>query len=162
MNVVIYADPNTPSPSGVKVLYPALDTAEEIASKFLDPEGVTYSIADVSVIPYAPYIGPALTVEIVNGAPVFDWDLPAAKEMATKYNSTYWQDQYDSGLLGLSISNDYQLQLAIATPENERTADQVAAVEFLSGLNGLQAQVQTQIDSATTGEELIQILSQLG
>jgi hypothetical protein len=101
-------------------------------------------------------------VEITGGSPVFSWDMSYARQIATDYNADYWQIQYNQGLLGLSIKNDYQLQLAIATPENERTADQVAAVEFMTGVNGLQQSVQDQIDAATTGEELIQILSQLG
>jgi hypothetical protein len=94
--------------------------------------------------------------------PTFDWVLDEAQRAATNYNAQYWQAQYNEGLLGLSITNDYQLQLAIATPEGERTADQVAAVEFLSGINGLQQSVQDQIDAATSGAELISILNQLG
>jgi hypothetical protein len=93
---------------------------------------------------------------------VWSYDLDEAKSIATATNSTYWQNQYNNGLLGLSITNDYQLQLAIATPEDERTADQIAAVEFMIGINGLQTLVQDEIDAATTGEEIIQILSQLG
>jgi hypothetical protein len=88
--------------------------------------------------------------------------LDEAKSIATATNSTYWQNQYNNGLLGLSITNDYQLQLAIATPEDERTAEQLAAVEFLTGINTLQNEVQSNIDAATTGEEIIQILGQLG
>jgi hypothetical protein len=143
-------------------MYAGLDTLEDAAAKFLDPYGTPYVIVDESVIPSSPYIYPAQTVEIVNNLPVFGWDFPAAQTIATNYNSTYWQNQYNQGLLGLAISNDYQLNLAIATPENERTADQVAAIEFLTGINGLQQSTQDQIDAATTGEQLIQILSQLG
>jgi hypothetical protein len=93
---------------------------------------------------------------------VWSYDLDEAKSIATATNSTYWQNQYNNGLLGLSITNDYQLQLAIATPEDERTAEQLAAVEFLTGINTLQNEVQSNIDAATTGEEIIQILGQLG
>jgi hypothetical protein len=162
MNVIVYADPTTPAPSRLQIMYAGLDTLEEAAFKFLDPYGTPYVIVDDSVIPSSPYIAHAQTVEIVNGLPVFDWDFPAAQTIATNYNSAYWQVQYDQGLLGLAITNPYQLQLAIATPENERTADQVAAIEFMTGINGLQQSTQDQIDAATTGEELIQILSQLG
>ena len=143
-------------------MYQGLDTLEDSAAKFLDPFGTPYVITDVSVIPYSPYISNALQVEIVNGLPVFSWDFPYAQQLATAYNAGYWQRQYDQGLLGLPIQNDYQLQLAIATPEDERTANQTAAVEFLTGINGLQEATQAQIDAATTGEELISILSQLG
>jgi hypothetical protein len=143
-------------------MYQGLDTLEDSAAKFLDPFGINYVITDVSVIPYSPYISNALQVEITNGLPVFSWDFPYAQQLATSCNAAYWQQQYDQGILGLPIQNDYQLQLAIATPEGERTANQTAAVEFLTGINGLQDATQDQIDAATTGEELIQILSQLG
>lgn len=162
MQVIVYADPENPAPSRLQVMYAGLDTLEDSAFKYLDPYGTPYVITDNSVIPASPYIYYAQTVEIVNGAPVFGWDFPYAQQIATEYNSSYWQNQYNQGLLGLSISNPYQLQLAIATPEDERTADQTAAVEFLSGINGLQQSIQDQIDAATTGEELIQILSTLG
>ena len=162
MNVIVYADPSTPAPSRLQVMYAGLDTLEDAAFKFLDPYNIPYVIVDTSVIPPSPYIYSAQTVEIVNGLAVFGWDFPDAQTLATNYNSSYWQNQYNQGLLGLAISNDYQLNLAIATPENERTADQVAAIEFMTGINGLQQATQDQIDAATTGEELIQILSQLG
>ena len=162
MNVIVYADPTTPAPSRLQIMYAGLDTLEESAFKYLDPYSIPYAIVDVSVVPSSPYIYSAQTVEIVDGLPVFGWDFPAAQTIATNYNAAYWQRQYDQGILGLSISNDYQLNLAIATPADQRTADQVAAVEFMTGINGLQQSVQDQIDAATTGEELIQILSQLG
>ena len=162
MNVIVYADPTTPAPSRLQIMYAGLDTLEDAAFKYLDPYNIPYATVDVSVVPSSPYIAEAQIVEIVNGLPVFDWDFPAAQTLATNYNSSYWQNQYNQGLLGLSITNPYQLQLAIATPEDERSADQVAAIEFMSGINGLQQSTQDQIDAATTGEELIQILSQLG
>lgn len=162
MQVIVYADPENPAPSRLQVMYPGLDTLEDAAFKFLQPYSIPYAIVDNSVIPESPFIYHAQTVEIVDGAPVFGWDFPFAQQIATKYNSQYWQNQFNQGILGLSISTPYQLQLAIATPENERTADQVAAVEFMSGINGLQQSVQDQIDAATTGEELITILSSLG
>ena len=162
MQVIVYADPENPAPSRLQVMYQGLETLEQSAFKFLEPYNIPYVIVDNSVLPASPYIYHAQTVEIVSGAPVFGWDFPYAQQLATNYNSNYWQIQYNQGLLGLSISNDYQLQLAIATPENERTADQVAAVEFMSGINNLQQSVQDNIDAATTGEELISILSGLG
>jgi hypothetical protein len=162
MNVIVYADPTNPAPSKLQILYAGLDTLEEAAFKLLDPYNIPYSIVDVSEIPDSPFISTAQTVEIVGGAPVFGWDFTEAQQIATNLNAAYWQMQYNQGVLGLSISNAYQLQLAIATPEDERTADQVAAVEFMTGINGLQQSTQDNIDAATTGEELIQILSQLG
>jgi hypothetical protein len=162
MEVIVYADPENPAPSRLQVMYPGLDTLEESAFKFLDPYGIEYAIVDNSVIPDSPYIYEAQTVEIVSGAPVFGWDFTYAQQIATKYNAKYWQIEYNQGVYGLNISNEYQLNLAIATPEPERTADQVAAVEFLTGINGLQQSVQDSIDAATTGEELITILSSLG
>jgi len=162
MEVIVYADPENPAPSRLQVMYPGLDTLEESAFKFLDPYGIEYAIVDNSVIPDSPYIYEAQTVEIVSGAPVFGWDFTYAQQLATKYNAKYWQIEYNQGVYGLNISNEYQLNLAIATPEPERTADQVAAVEFLTGINGLQQSVQDSIDAATTGEELITILGQLG
>jgi hypothetical protein len=162
MNVIVYADPTTPAPSRLQIMYAGLDTLEESAFKYLDAYGIPYAIVDASVVPASPYIAETQTVEIVDGLPVFDWDFTAAQTLATNYNSAYWQSQYNQGLLGLAITNPYQLQLAIATPEDERSADQTAAIEFMSGINGLQQSTQDQIDAATTGEELIQILSQLG
>ena len=162
MEVIVYADPENPAPSRLQVMYPGLDTLEESAFKFLDPYGIEYAIVDNSVIPDSPYIYEAQTVEIVSGAPVFGWDFTYAQQIATKYNAKYWQIEYNQGVYGLNISNEYQLNLAIATPEPERTADQVAAVEFMTGINGLQQSVQDSIDAATTGEELITILSSLG
>lgn len=162
MNVLIYSDQTNPAPSRPQIVYAGGDTLEEYAFKYLNPYFITYLIVDQSVIPNSPVIYHAQTLEIVGGAPIFGWDVTYAKEIATGANSKYWQQQYSQGLLGLTINNDYQLQLAIATPENERTADQTAAVEFMIGINGLQVSVQDQINSATTGEELIQILSQLG
>ena len=162
MNVLLYPDPTNPAPSRLQLVFPANDTLEEYAFKYLEPHNIEYVIVDQSVLPDASCLYNMLLVELVGGVPVFSYDVPSAKEFATSLNSIYWQQQYNTGLLSLSISTDYQLQLAIATPENERTADQVAAVEFLTGINGLQTSVQDQIDAATTGEELIQILSQLG
>lgn len=162
MQVIVYADPENPAPSRLQVMYPGLDTLEDAAAKFLDPYGITYQIVDSSVIPPSPFIYHAQTLEIVGGSLVFDWDFPYAQQIATKLNAQYWQNQYNQGIYGTGLYNDYQLQLAIATPEDERTAQQVAAVEFMSGINGLQQQVQDQIDAATSGAELITILSQLG
>jgi hypothetical protein len=161
MNVLVYSDPTLATPY-LRVVSAGLDTLQEFAFKFLDPYGITYAEVDESLIPPSPYIGPAQTVDTSVTPPTFDWVLDEAQRLATSYNSEYWQNQYNQGLFGLSITNDYQLQLAIATPEAERTADQVAAVEFLSGINGLQQDVQDQIDAATSGTELISILSQLG
>lgn len=161
MNVIVYSDPSLPTPY-LQVISAGFDDLETIAFKTLDPYGIPYQIVDEADIPPSPYIGNAQTVDVSVTPPTFDWVLDEAQRAATSYNSAYWQKQYDLGILGLSISNDYQLQLAIATPEAERTADQVAAVEFLSGVNNLQQQVQDQIDAATTGQELITILSQLG
>jgi hypothetical protein len=162
MDIIVYADPENPAPSRLQVMYPGLDTLEESAFKYLDPFGIEYVIVDDSVVPDSPYIAAAQTVEIVSGAPVFGWDFTYAQQIATAYNASYWQMQYNQGIYGLSISNEYQLNLAIATPEEDRTPDQIAAVEFLTGINGLQLSVQDSIDAATTGEELITILSQLG
>mgnify|MGYP006299132319 CR=1 FL=1 len=162
MNVLLYTDPAYPAPSRVQLVYPGNDTLEEYAFKFLEPYSIEYTIIDQSLLPDASYLYNYLLLEFVDGDPVFSYDVPGAKDYATAFNSQYWQTQYNDGLLGLSITNDYQLQLAIATPENERTADQIAAVEFLTGINGLQNDVQTQIDAATTGEELIAILNTLG
>jgi len=162
MNVIIYPDPTNPAPSRLQVVYPGGDTLEDYAFKYLEPYGIEYLIVDRDSIPNSGQISSAQILEIVGGSPVYGYDLNAAKDIATGINSRYWQTQYNTGLLGLSITNDFQLNLAIATPENERTADQIAAVEFLTGLNGLQNDIQTQIDDATTGEELITILNQLG
>jgi hypothetical protein len=161
MNVAVYAESSGSIPY-LRVLSAGLDTVEEAAAKYLTPYGVEFVIVDDATIPQSPYIGDAQTVTIVDGVPFFSWDLPTAKSLASSYNAKYWQNQYNAGLLGLSLRADYQLQLAIATPENERTADQVAAVEFLTGINGLQTTVDNNIAAATTGEELVQILSQLG
>jgi hypothetical protein len=162
MNVIIYPNPSMPAPAPVVIVSPGNDTLEEYAFKYLDPFGIGYLIVPKASLPNASYIYPSLLLEISGGAPVWSYDLAQAKDIATDTNSNYWQNQYNTGLLGLSITNDYQLQLAIATPEDERTAEQLAAVEFLSGISTLQTQVQTNIDAATTGEEIIQILGQLG
>ena len=161
MNVAVYAQIGGDYPA-LRVLSGGFDSPEDAALKYLAPEGVEWAIVDDSLIPASPYIEQSQTVVITNGVPSFDWDLPTAKSLASQYNAKYWQQQYNTGLFGLPILNDYQLQLAIATPENERTADQTAAVEFLSGINGLQSTVDANIAAAATGQELIQILSQLG
>ena len=161
MNVIVYSDPTSLDPY-LRVISAGLDDLETIAFKTLDPFGIPYQIVDEADVPPSPYIGNSQIVDASVAPPVYGWVLDQAQSEATAYNAQYWQQQYDLGILGLSISNDYQLQLAIATPENERTADQIAAVEFLSGVNTLQQQVQDQIDAATTGAELITILSQLG
>lgn len=162
MQVIIYADQSTPQPSRLQVVYPANDTLEEYAFKYLDPYAIEYLTVDYSVIPNASYFYSLQTLEIVDGVPQFAVDFEAAKEMTVAMNSAYWQQQYNNGIATTGLTNDYQLQLALATPEDERTAVQTAAVEFMIGLNGLQQSVQDQIDAATTVEELIQILDQLG
>jgi hypothetical protein len=162
MQVIVFTRAESPKPPYLSVISPAGDTLEQIISKQLEPFGIEYAIIDSAFIPPSPYITSALTVTFDDGAPEFGWDMDLAKTLATTYNSQYWQNQYDNGILGLSIDNAYQLQLAIATPPDERTADQIAAVEFMSGLNDLQQSVQDQIDTALTGEEIIAILSQLG
>lgn len=161
MNVIVYSDPTLPTPY-LQVISAGLDDLETIAFKTLDPYNIPYQIVDSADIPPSPYIGNSQTVDVSVTPPTYDWVLDEAQHQATSYNSQYWQQQYNQGLLGLGISADYQLQLAVATPEAERTADQVAAVEFLSGINSLQQQIQDQIDAATSGTELISILSQLG
>lgn len=160
MQIAVYADPSPTS--FLHILCAGADDLQTAITKFLDPQGVEYAVMDDSELPDARFILPAITVSIDNGVATFGWDMSKATTIATQYNSQYWQKQYDAGLLGLAINNDYQLNLAIATPEGERTADQVAAIEFLTGINGLQSSVQDQIDAATTGEEIIQILSNLG
>jgi hypothetical protein len=161
MNVIVYGTYNS-TVSYLNVVSAGADDLETFAFKYLEPFGIPYQIVDQMDIPPSPYIGNAQTVDASVSPPTFDWVLDEAQRAATSYNAQYWQAQYNEGLLGLSITNDYQLQLAIATPEGERTADQVAAVEFLSGINGLQQSVQDQIDAATSGAELISILNQLG
>lgn len=161
MIVAIYPESNGSTPY-LRVLAPAIDDIETAAAKYLDPYGISYVLVDDSTIPPSPYFPNSQTVDISQQYPVFSWDLDEARSWATKYNARYWQQQYNQGILGLTIQNDYQLNLAIATPENERTADQVAAVEFLSGVNTLQQSVQDNIDAATNAEEIAEILSQLG
>jgi hypothetical protein len=161
MDVIVYTDPTADTPY-LRIASTGLDSLEVFATKYLDPDGTPYAIVDYSTIPSSPYINQSQTVDVSQDPPVFGWDLDYAKYLANSYNASYFQAQYNQGLVGLSISNDYQLNLAIATPENERTADQVAAVEFLSGLNQLQTSIEDQIAAATTGEEIISILSQLG
>jgi len=162
MNVIIYPDPTNPAPSRIQIVYAGGDTLEQYAFKYLEPYNIEYLIVDQATIPAAGQIYFAQTLEISGGFPVYGYDLSFAKDIASGVNASYFQAQYNNGLLGLSITNDYQLNLAIATPEAERTADQVAAVEFMIGINGLQTSVQEQIDTATTGEQLITILNQLG
>lgn len=160
MQVAVYADPG-PDPF-LHVLSAGLDDLQTAITKFLDPQGIQYAIVDDTELPDSRFILGAITISVSNGLATFGWDMGKAQTLATQYNSAYWQNQYDAGLLGLSVNNEYLLNLAIATPAAERTADQVAAVEFLTGISGLQTAVQDQIDAATTGEELIQILSNLG
>lgn len=161
MNVVVYSEPSGSIPY-LRVISPGLEDAEQAAQKFLEPLGINYAVVDKASIPLSPYFPTTQTVDITGPIPVFGWDLDSAKEWASKYNASYWQKQYELGILGLAISNEYQLQLAIATPVNDRTADQVAAVEFMIGVNDLQQAVQNNIDAATTAEGLITILDQLG
>jgi hypothetical protein len=162
MQVIVYSRFQAPNPTYISVISPGEDSIEQIITKQLEPEGIPYAVIDSSDFPPSPYIANAMTVVIDGGFPTFSWDIDLSKTIATSYNAQYWQRQYNEGILGLSIDNAYQLQLAIATPPDERTADQIAAVEFMAGLNELQQSVQDQIDAALTGEEIIAILSQLG
>jgi hypothetical protein len=163
MNVAVYPSNESVTPF-IRVMSGGLDDVETAAEKYLTPLGISYQIVESSTITPSPYIANSQTVTLgVDGAPpTYGWDFAAAQQAATAYNSEYWQKQYNQGILGLSITAPYQLSLAIATPEAERTAEQLAAVEFLTGINTLQTEVQDSIDAATTGEEIIQILSQLG
>lgn len=161
MDTIVFPNPETSTPYACLV-YPGLDSIEDVIEKVVDPLGVDYAIVDESTIPDSSYITEAMTVSINGGSAQFDWDLALAKQLALSYNSHYWQKQYNQGLLQLAISNPYQLSLAVATPPEERTADQVAAVEYMVGLNGLQTDVENQIATATTGQEIIGILGQLG
>ncbi len=162
MQVIVYSRVQAPNPPYLSVICPGEDSIEQIITKQLEPEGFAYAVVESDDIPPSPYIFNVMTVVIDGGFPTFAWDMEPAKVIATSYNARYWQSQYNNGLVGLNIDNAYQLQLAIATPPDERTADQIAAVEFMSGLNELQQSVQDQIDAALTGQELIAILSQLG
>jgi hypothetical protein len=142
---------------------PGLISANEVAELYLAPYDIPYAIVSATTLPDGSYIPEALTVTFnEHGGPQYGWDLPMAKQLAMFYNSGYWQAQYNHGLLGLPIQTQYQLNLAIATPEPERTADQVAAIEFMVGINDLQTQVEDQINAATTGEQIVGILNQLG
>ena len=162
MDVIVYKNPD-PASNALCVMSPGLISANEAAELYLAPYDITYAIVNQQTLPDGSYIPEALTIEFDEfGGPHYGWDLPMAKELAIFYNSGYWQAQYNHGLLGLPIQTQYQLNLAIATPENERTADQVAAIEFMVGINGLQNDVEDQINAATTGEQIVGILNQLG
>lgn len=161
MQVAVFANPSTTIPY-LCVLSAGQDTLQEAVDKYLVPFGIPYYITTDDQIPESPYIGNSQTVTFSGGVPQYDWDLDAAKTQATNYNTSYWQTQYNAGILSLGYTASYQLNLAIATPEGERTDSQAAVVEFLTGVNQLQGEIQTQIDAATTGTQLINILNQLG
>ena len=157
MEVIIF-----PGQSGsLNVMYPGLDTLQQAAAKHLDPFNIPYKITDSSVIPPAPFIAGAQTVDFSTTFPVFGWDLEKAKELAASYNILYWQNEFKEGISNLAVS-DYQIQLATATAPNQRTAEQVAIIEFMNGINGLQNDIAVGINEADSGESIIEILSRLG
>jgi hypothetical protein len=161
MNVIIFADPQNPQPSRLNVMYPGLDTLEQSASKYLIPFSIPYRIVDSSIIPNSPFIYSAQTVDLSTPSPTFGWDLEKARDLAAKHNILYWQNEFKEGIANLAVSN-YQIQLATATPPDQRTTEQVAIVEFMIGINGLQNDIAIQINEAESGEEIIAILSRLG
>lgn len=161
MNVIIFADPQNPQPSRLNVMYPALDTLEQSASKYLIPFEIPYRIVDSSIIPNSPFIYSAQTVDLSTPSPTFGWNLEKARELAANYNILYWQNEFKEGITNLAVS-DYQIQLATATLPNQRTAEQVAIVEFMIGINGLQNDIALQINEAESGDDIVGILGRLG
>lgn len=162
MEVIIFADPQNPQPSRLNVMYPGLDTLEQSAAKYLIPFSTPYRIVDSSIIPNSPFIYSTQTVDLSTPSPTFGWSMVEAKKIALNYNSTYWQTQLKEGLEDLPEAEDFQVQLAIATPVNLRSENQVAIVEFMNGISGLLNDIASQINEAETGQEIIEILSRLG
>lgn len=157
MEVIIF-----PGQTGsLNVMYPGLDTLQQAAAKHLEPFNIPYKITDSSVIPPAPFIAAAQTVDFSAPFPVFGWNLEKAKELAANYNILYWQNEFKEGITNLAVS-DYQIQLATATSPNQRTAEQVAIVEFMIGIDGLQNDIALQINEAESGDDIVGILGRLG
>ena len=131
MEVIIFADPQNPQPSRLNVMYPGLDTLEQSALKYLVPFSTPYRIVDSSIITNSPFIYSTQTVDLSTPSPTFGWNMVEAKKIAFNYNSTYWQTQLKEGLEDLPEAEDFQVQLAIATPVNSRSENQIAIVEFI-------------------------------
>ena len=161
MRVAVFPNPYVGGNDVLCVLSPGQDDIEVAAQKTLGDNDIPYMIVEEGQIPNGGPLVNAMTVDVSGSEPVFGFDVPEAKVLSTNINIGYWQLQSNEALAELNMS-DYQLLVALSTPESQRTDEQQAAVDAINEINTLQMQTQDQINAATTGEELLTILSQLG
>ena len=161
MNVAVYANPYIGGTNNLCVLYAGEGTIEEAAELALDSLSIPYAIVDLATIPNGGTLVDAQTVDLSGPAPVYGFDMEIATALATKQNASYWQFQSDEALAELGLVA-YQLSVALSLDPSERTDLQQVAIDALNEINTMQYNIQVQIGAATTGEELIGILSQLG
>lgn len=157
MNVAVYANPLTSIPY-LCILYPALDTIEVAAEKALTSQLIPYQIVDSSTLPQdSKYIFNAVTVDISGPAPTYGVDMTLARTIANGSNNAYWQAQYLEGLSEMGMS-EMDVNVAIATPPEDRTPTQILLVQFVTEITIEKQSVASQLSNATTGEELNAIL----
>ena len=139
-------------------MYPCLDGIEEAAEKTLASQEIPYKIVESDSLPQnARWVFNALTVDLSGSDPVFDYDLDLARSTALGSNSAYWNVQYLDGLEVLGLT-EMDVSLALNTPSENRTENQTAAVEFITEISAQKQSVVSELQSATTGEELNAIL----
>ena len=160
MNVAVFANPYEGTAPYLSVLS-GTDNIEEVAQAQLGDNGIAYAIIDSSDLPTCNQLLPAATVDLSGPTPTFDFYFPQAQQITTDYNKYYWERQSQEALAELNMS-PYQLALALSIPEADRTMEQQAAVDALSYIDQEQVFVQNQINSATTGQDLLTILGSLG
>lgn len=160
MQVAVFANPYQGTAPYLSVLSGTNDI-EAAAEASLEAEGIPYQIIDSDDLPECGQLANAATVDLSGPEPVFGYYMPYATELSTYINTSYWEAQSQQALAELRMA-PYQLAVALSVPEAERTMEQQVAVEALNEISTQQTTVQGQINSATTGEELLQILAQLG
>ena len=161
MNVAVYANPYIGGTNNLCVLSAGSSTIEEAAELALVAQGIPYAIVDSADIPDGGSLVNAMTIDLSGSDPVFGYDLDLAKDISTKQNLSYWQFQSEEALAELGLAA-YQLSYALSLDPASRTEDQQIAIDAFNEINSEQANIQSQIDAATTGEELLAILGQLG
>jgi hypothetical protein len=157
MQVAVYPDLSTGTPY-LCIMYPCLDEIEEAAEKVLADQGIPYKIVESDSLPQnARWVFNALTVDLSGSDPVYDYDLDLARSTALGSNSAYWNAQYSDGLAELGMT-EVDINLALSLPIGDRTEAQTTALEFVSEVSAQKQAVASELQSATSGEELNAIL----
>jgi hypothetical protein len=135
-----------------------MDGIEEAAEKALASQEIPYKIVESESLPQnARWVFNALTVDLSGSDPVYSYDLDLARSTALSSNSVYWGTQYLDGLEELGLT-EMDVNLALGTPSESRTETQTAAVDFITEISTQRQLVASELQSATSGEELNAIL----